>query len=106
MADTNGLNGVNGHNGYPSANAAKHNLAPHFIGGNHLGVASPGKVKEFVAANGGHTVVTNVRLRKIEAAEHRAGANGSLTGPHRQQWYRRGQGNQIGAEVGIRDVWR
>ncbi|KAJ9659094.1 acetyl-coenzyme-A carboxylase [Coniosporium apollinis] len=59
MANTNGVNGVNGS---PSSNAAKYNLAPHFIGGNHLDVAPPGKVKEFVAANGGHTVITNVLI--------------------------------------------
>ena len=42
--------------------AAKHNLAPHFIGGNHLGVAPPGKVKDFVQAHDGHTVITDVRI--------------------------------------------
>lgn len=54
-------NGANGANGAPSSNAAKYNLAPHFIGGSHLGAAAPGKVKDFVAAHGGHTVITNVR---------------------------------------------
>lgn len=49
-------------NGAPTSNAAKHNLAPHFIGGNHVEVAAPGKVKDFVAAHGGHTVITNVSL--------------------------------------------
>lgn len=47
-------------NGAPSSYAAKYNLAPHFIGGNHLNAASPGKVKDFVASNDGHTVITNV----------------------------------------------
>lgn len=37
-------------------------LAPHFIGGNHLNAAAPGKVKDFVAAHGGHTVITNVLI--------------------------------------------
>jgi len=54
-------NGVNGDaNGAPSSYAAKFDLAPHFIGGNNLKVASPGKVKDFVAAHDGHTVITNV----------------------------------------------
>lgn len=52
---------VNGHsNGFPSAMAAKYNLAPHFIGGNALPQAPPSKVKDFVAAHDGHTVITNV----------------------------------------------
>ncbi|PSN72199.1 hypothetical protein BS50DRAFT_569745 [Corynespora cassiicola Philippines] len=56
-------NGVNGSaNGYPSSTSAKYNLAPHFIGGSHLGVAAPGKVKDFVAAHDGHTVITNVLI--------------------------------------------
>ncbi|KAF2758995.1 acetyl-CoA carboxylase acc1 [Pseudovirgaria hyperparasitica] len=54
---------ANGHsNGYPSANAARYDLPAHFIGGSHLGVARPSKVREFVAANGGHTVITNVLI--------------------------------------------
>lgn len=48
-------------NGSPSAAAAQYNLPSHFIGGTHLGVAQPGKVKDFVAAHGGHTVIKNVR---------------------------------------------
>ncbi|KAL1606439.1 acetyl-coenzyme-A carboxylase [Paraconiothyrium brasiliense] len=56
-------NGTNGSaNGAPSSSAAKYNLAPHFIGGNHLGAAAPGKVKDFVAAQDGHTVITNVLI--------------------------------------------
>ncbi len=47
-------------NGSTSSYAAKHNLAPHFIGGNHLHAASPGPVKDFVASNDGHTVITSV----------------------------------------------
>lgn len=47
-------------NGAPSSNAAKYDLPAHFIGGNHLGAAPPSKVKDFVAAHGGHTVITNV----------------------------------------------
>ncbi|KAF2004050.1 acetyl-CoA carboxylase-like protein [Amniculicola lignicola CBS 123094] len=49
--------------GSPSAAAAaKHNLPSHFIGGTHLEVAAPGKVKDFVAAHAGHTVITNVLI--------------------------------------------
>lgn len=40
--------------------AAKHKLADHFIGGNTVDAAVPSKVKDFVAANDGHTVITNV----------------------------------------------
>lgn len=60
---TDRMAGVNGSsNGSPSSAAAKYNLAPHFIGGSHLDVAAPGKVKDFVAAHDGHTVITNVSL--------------------------------------------
>ncbi|KAF2868139.1 acetyl-CoA carboxylase [Massariosphaeria phaeospora] len=56
-------NSVNGSaNGAPSSSAAKYNLPPHFIGGSHVGVAAPGKVKDFVTANDGHTVITNVLI--------------------------------------------
>jgi len=57
-SDSNTANGVA--NGTPSSAAAKYNLPSHFIGGTHLEVAPPGKVKDFVAAHGGHTVITNV----------------------------------------------
>jgi acetyl-CoA carboxylase/biotin carboxylase 1 len=54
--------GANGHaNGAPSSAAARYDLPAHFIGGSHLEAAPPGKVKEFVAAHDGHTVITNVR---------------------------------------------
>lgn len=35
-------------------------VADHFIGGNRLENAPESKVKDFVAANDGHTVITNV----------------------------------------------
>lgn len=66
MADAVGgapkVNGTaNGHaNGAPSSYAAKFNLASHFIGGNELSNAPPSKVKDFVAAHDGHTVITSV----------------------------------------------
>jgi acetyl-CoA carboxylase/biotin carboxylase 1 len=47
-------------NGHGSSSAAKHNLASHFIGGNRLDLAPPSKVKDFVAANDGHSVITSV----------------------------------------------
>lgn len=47
-------------NGHPSSGAAKHDLAPHFIGGNHLSAAAPSKVRNFVQSHDGHTVITNV----------------------------------------------
>lgn len=37
-------------------------LPSHFIGGSHLEVAQPGKVKDFVAKHEGHTVISKVRL--------------------------------------------
>lgn len=40
--------------------AAKFNIAPHFIGGQGIEKAPPSVVKDFVLANGGHTVITNV----------------------------------------------
>jgi acetyl-CoA carboxylase/biotin carboxylase 1 len=61
-------NGVKPANGAPSSNAAKYNLPSHFIGGNHLGVAPSSKVKDFVAAHGGHTVITNVSFSKYLAS--------------------------------------
>ncbi|KAI4181058.1 MAG: hypothetical protein L6R41_006845 [Letrouitia leprolyta] len=51
-----------GHDRKSSSYAAKHKLAPHFIGGNHLDVAAPSSVKEFVANHDGHTVITNVLI--------------------------------------------
>jgi len=59
-ADSEGVNGAAHTNGSPSSAVAKYNLPSHFIGGSHLGAAAPGKVKDFVAAHGGHTVITNV----------------------------------------------
>ncbi|KAL1303686.1 hypothetical protein AAFC00_007039 [Neodothiora populina] len=64
MADAvGGAPKVNGNmNGHASSYAAKYNLAPHFIGGNELSQAPPSKVKDFVTANDGHTVITNVLI--------------------------------------------
>ena len=102
--------GVNGSaNGGPSSYAAKFNLAPHFIGGNHLQAAAPGKVKDFVTAHDGHTVITNVsntQLAAIGAVGQARADIGVSTGAHCEQRYRSSQGDPLGAEVGIRDFWR
>ena len=59
---------VNGHtNGASSSYAAKFNLAPHFIGGSELSQAPPSKVKDFVAASDGHTVISSVSCRILTA---------------------------------------
>ncbi len=60
-----GAQKVNGTNGAPSSYAAKFDLAPHFIGGNELSKAPPSKVKDFVTANDGHTVITNVSISQL-----------------------------------------
>lgn len=63
--------------------SAKHKLADHFIGGNKLENAAPGRVKDFVAAHDGHTVITNVRIPgEIEQEGDEAGtaANRNPTG--------------------------
>lgn len=60
---------VNGEQtGYPSSYAAKYNIASHFIGGNEISKAPPSKLKDFVAAHDGHTVITNVSRQKAEVA--------------------------------------
>ncbi|EGC41773.1 acetyl-CoA carboxylase [Histoplasma capsulatum var. duboisii H88] len=51
--------GASSVNGFGSAFAAKHNLPSHFIGGSRLDLAPPGKVKDFVAKNDGHSVITS-----------------------------------------------
>ena len=57
---------VNGHAKDMSSYAAKHKLPAHFIGGNHLEAAQAGSVKDFVASNDGHTVITSVRLQTVD----------------------------------------
>lgn len=90
-------NGVK--NGAPSSNAAKYDLPSHFIGGNHLGVAPSSKVKDFVAAHGGHTVITNVSILEYPA---NSGLEADLgTGLDCQQWYCSSQGDPLRAEMGI-----
>ena len=123
MADAvGGASAVNGNmNGQSSSYASKFNLAPHFIGGNELSQAPPSSVKDFVAANDGHTVITNVSDRllqeppgaftalqrppeaSIEASTH---ADELSVGPDCKQRYRRRQGDQIRPKMGVRDLWR
>ena len=78
MADAvGGAAKVNGTtNGYPSSYAAKRDLPSHFIGGNELQKAPLGKVKDFVTAHDGHTVITNVSIRYagLDMAWRRNGA--------------------------------
>lgn len=45
--------------------AEQHKVADHFIGGNRIEKAPESKVKDFVASNDGHTVITNVSPFKI-----------------------------------------
>lgn len=60
MADsTNRANGRSAPNGRASY-AERNQVADHFIGGNRLSNAPASKVKDFVAENDGHTVITNV----------------------------------------------
>ncbi len=57
----NGVNGTKGQvNGVPSSWQSKHNLAPHFIGGNKLEKAPPSSVKDFVQDADGHSMITSV----------------------------------------------
>lgn len=59
---TNGLKAprpaANGRASYSERNK----VADHFIGGNRLANAPASSVKDFVANNDGHTVITNVSL--------------------------------------------
>ena len=113
MADAvGGAPAVNGNmNGQPSSYASKFNLASHFIGGNELSQAPPSSVKDFVAANDGHTVITSVSYRllqrppmaPIQAPKH---ADVATVGPDCKQRYRRRQGDQIRPKMGVRDLWR
>jgi len=62
-AQQNGVNGTS--NRTPSSYASRHDLADHFFGGNSLSVAAPGGVKDFVASNDGHTVITSVSRQHL-----------------------------------------
>ncbi|KAI1818844.1 acetyl-CoA carboxylase, partial [Poronia punctata] len=67
MSATNGNGVTAGNRTVPVSNGKatwqeKHRVADHFIGGNRLENAPPSKVKDFVAAHDGHTVITNVLI--------------------------------------------
>ena len=67
MAPTvNGTNGVLA-NGHPSSWQAKHDLPSHFIGGNKLDRAPASRVKDFVQAQDGHSVITSVSETQLRA---------------------------------------
>ena len=105
---------VNGHtNGASSSYAAKFNLAPHFIGGSELSQAPPSKVKDFVAASDGHTVISSVSILSLdlERAFHRhcyksPADSDDSAGSYCEQRYRCRQRDPISAEMGIRDIGR
>lgn len=59
--------------------AELHQIADHFIGGNRVENAKDSKVKDFVIANSGHTVITNVSIhqsREEEPRQQRLGLRG------------------------------
>jgi acetyl-CoA carboxylase/biotin carboxylase 1 len=56
---------VSGHSRSGSVYSARFKLPDNFYGGNRLDVAAPSKVKDFVAANDGHTVITKVCISYI-----------------------------------------
>jgi hypothetical protein len=90
-------------NGTPSSSAARYNLPSHFIGGNHLDAAPPSKVKEFVQAHDGHTVITNVS--RVQQLLTRSIMTDLVSlGSHRKQRYCGREGNPKCAEMGIRDI--
>ncbi|KAI0181126.1 acetyl-CoA carboxylase [Hypoxylon sp. FL1284] len=68
MAQTNGAGpAVNGSRTVPVTNgkaswAETHKVPDHFIGGNRIDKAAQSKVKDFVAAHDGHTVITNILI--------------------------------------------
>ena len=44
-----------------NGSAGKQQVPSHFIGGNHLEAAAPSAVRDFVAKNDGHSVISSVR---------------------------------------------
>lgn len=64
--DAHPTNGV--HSRAPSYYAQKFNLAAHFIGRNHLEVAPPSSVKDFVTHHDGHSVITSVSSNPATSA--------------------------------------
>ena len=100
------VNGVKGQaNGVHSSWQAKHEVGSHFIGGNKLEKAPPSKVKDFVQASDGHSVINSVCFR---CRDWRAWNWLTLefAGFDCQQWYCGRQRNPIGTKMGLRDFWR
>ena len=64
------MNGTNGDlvNGHPSSWQAKHEVPPHFIGGNKLDAAPTSAVKDFVQKCDGHSVITSVSVKQHAGA--------------------------------------
>jgi hypothetical protein len=120
MAEKNGVNGrtavaTNGKASY----AERNQVADHFVGGNRLANAAAGKVKDFVAQNDGHTVITNVSYPQtrhcsspefalVRMREHQdvIALTRCSTGLDRQQRHRSRQGDPVRTEMGLRDVRR
>lgn len=92
--------------GHVKSYSAKHHLAAHFIGGNHLKAALSGPVKDFVANSDGHTVITSVWCKPRMVHARVVADQVRVPGADRQQWNRSRERNQIGAEMGVRDLWR
>lgn len=75
--------------------------------------APPSAVTDFVRSQGGHSVISKVRLSTlpklravgIKKADFFDPSALSIPGPHRQQWYRGCQGDSVGPKVGVRAVW-
>ncbi|KAJ2907251.1 hypothetical protein MKZ38_006545 [Zalerion maritima] len=70
--------------------AEKQKIADHFIGGNNLHTARPSKVKDFVAENDGHTVITNVLI-----------ANNGIAAVKEIRWVRKWAYETLGDERAI-----
>lgn len=61
--------------------AELHQIADHFIGGNRVANAKDSKVKDFVIANSGHTVITNVSNSPTREGDRAAHTLATETGP-------------------------
>lgn len=61
--------------------AELHQIADHFIGGNKVENAKDSKVKDFVIANNGHTVITNVSNHPTQGDGLDGTSSGCRDGP-------------------------
>lgn len=110
------------HSNGKASYAELHKVADHFIGGNRIEKAPESKVKDFVASNDGHTVITNVSTFKLSrrathCSSRHPGCSDTVTmtrllirthllGSNCQQRYRRRQRNSFCSKMGLRDVRR